>query len=102
MSRQRQASEESLNLLHQLTVDQAISLMTKGRPLVVKGELVTEPDGSIVYDPPTAAELTAAARILKDNGVDHPYISESRTSAEEEALQGVLNDLHDDEGMVAH
>lgn len=102
MSKKAPASEDSLHHLHQLVVEQAINLMKFGRPLVIKGEMVTNPDGSIVYDPPTAAELTAAARILKDNGIDTPHKSDAQVSAEEEALKGVLNDLHDNDQVVAH
>jgi len=89
----RKALDTRMNELHNLVVEQAIRIMQNGRPLMSKGEPVLDPEGNVIYVPPTAAEITAAARILKDNGIDTPIKSHVTKSAEEEAMSLILSDL---------
>lgn len=92
------ASEESMNDLHSLVVKQAINLMTNGRPIISKetGEPVMV-NGEVLYMPPTAAELTAAARILKDNGIDTPALNSEASSEEVDAVRAAMDDIGLDE-----
>ena len=89
----KKAEEAAFNELHRLLVDNAVRLLSKGRLVVYKGEVVTL-DGEPVYALPTAAELTAAARILKDNGIDSPQISGKVETAESAALAGIMDSLN--------
>jgi len=90
----KRASEENMNNLHFLVVDQAINLMKHGRPVLSKetGEPVIV-NGAILFMPPTAAEITAAARILKDNGVDSPALSAGATDEEVDAISDAMADV---------
>lgn len=90
----KRAEEEDMFELHRLLVQNAIALLSRGRLLVYKGEAVLV-DGKPTYDLPTAAELTAAARILKDNGIDTPHMGAKDASAEAAALAGILTDLQE-------
>lgn len=88
----KKAEEQEFNELHRLLVDNAIRLLKRGRLVTYKGEVVTF-NGEPVYDLPTAAELTAAARILKDNGIDTPQISGKVETAESAALANIMESL---------
>jgi len=87
------ATDKKMDDLHDLVVEQAIRLMKYGRPLISNGEPVLDPEGEIIYIPPTAAELTAAARILKDNGIDSPLKSQEQLTAEEDAMRSIIKDI---------
>jgi len=87
------ATDLQMDKLHDLVVEQAIKLMTHGRPLVSQGEPVLDADGAVIFVPPSAAELTAAARILKDNGIDSPLKSTEQLTAEERAMRSILEDI---------
>lgn len=88
------AEEAEFNELHRLLVQNAVRLLKHGRLVVYKGEVVTL-NGEPVYDLPTAAELTAAARILKDNGIDSPQISGKVETAASVALAGIMGSLNE-------
>lgn len=89
----KRATAEEMDELHHLTVQQVINLMRRGRPVISRetGEPVII-DGEVLYTPPTSAELTAAARILKDNGIDSP---QDQSGAAEESAKRTLEAIQD-------
>jgi hypothetical protein len=60
-----------LGRVHELLAKDMLSRLENGVPVFDKdGNAVVEEDGSPVYRPLTAAEWTAIAKFLKDNGID--------------------------------
>ena len=88
------ATDATMNLLHELTVQQCVNLMKNGRPMMSKGEPLLDAAGEMIWAPPSAAEIAACARILKDNGIDTPHRVDMQTSTEEKAMASIVADLN--------
>lgn len=64
------ATEDALDLLHQLTAEALTEIIQRGLPVLNKeGEPVVDVDGAPMYVPAPASYYAAAIKLLKDNDI---------------------------------